>query len=179
MATNKTKRTKKTAPRKTGAALSPSQRKLNEKIRIAKITATWAKKNYLKNLDIKKPTNKDKAKRRQLYNALLKKNSKVIDLVKKKPTFKKLTAKRGWETQNFGLPQRFEINFTQWFNRFGKSFSSVNDYKLPKDAALLLLFVSDSALNSSAYMELELKYTYDENTGKNIGFLYTIETNED
>jgi hypothetical protein len=185
---------KKTPPNKKGGVKPPiktntkqikvkkksaAERKANEKIRIAKITATWAKKNYKKSLEIKNPTKEQRLKRRQDYERLLKLNSKVIDLIKKKPSFKKLTKKKGWVTQNFGLPQRFEINFLEWFERNRNAFSKINDFNLPKHAGLLLIYVSDLALNSTAYMELELKYQYDTDLEKNFGILYTIDTNED
>jgi hypothetical protein len=192
MAAKKTTK-KKTPPNKKGGVKPPlktkrkqtkvkkksaSEKKANEKIRIAKITATWAKKNYKKSLEIKNPTKEQRLKRRQEYERLLKLNSKVIDLIKKKPSFKKLTKKRGWITQNFGLPQRFEINFLEWFKRNGNAFRKINDFNLPKDSGLLLIYVSDLSLNSTPYMELELKYQYDTELKKNFGILYTIDTDE-
>ena len=185
---------KKTPPNKKGGVKPPiktktkqikvkkksaAERKANEKIRIAKITSTWAKKNYKKSLEIKNPTKDQRIKRRQDYERLLKLNSKVIDLIKKKPSFKKLTKKKGGETQNFGLPQRFEINFLKWFKRNGNAFSKINDFNLPQDTWILLSYVNDLSLNSTPYMELELKYQYDTELKKNFGILYTIDTDED
>lgn len=102
----------------------------------------------------------------------------MIDIESKKPQFKKLTKTKGWITQNFGLPQRFENNFIQWFKLVGNTFKQINQYKLPSDAGLMFLYVAELSLNSGPYTELELKYQYDDNTKKNFGFLYIIE-NED
>lgn len=154
------KRVYKTAKKK----ISASQKRKNEKLRRLRISRSHALRAYQKYSGSK--TNLKRRLAREKFAHIIALNRKITDLEYVKVSYNRLSAKKGWNVQDFGHVGRAADNFFNWFKANHKYFTEVDGFKPKKEFDLIIMRVQDMVLQMASDNVLRMKYK------DGIGFTY-------
>lgn len=152
---------KKAAKRK----LKPNatEKKKREKLRRLRISRAALKKKYLKLKKQGKP-------RHDTYTNLLKVNSHIANLVSRDQSETLNLKKTGWHRIGGWWVATAVMDFWNWFKVHKKLFSVINDFKIPKQQADLILDIEDLILEAGNYDLMYVKY----NVEFGIAYVYLV-----